>query len=169
MQSGRFNAFESHKDSVTTITSALISAIRQQYRLDWNGVHGVRHWARVRRNGLWLSQTTGADTVVVEIFAFLHDSCRLNEHRDPDHGPRAARFATELQPMLGLLDRQLEQLVTACHGHTAVGFSDDPTVATCWDADRLDLWRVGIRPDPIRMNTAMAKTAGFMVRCGGES
>ena len=22
----------------------------------------------------------------------------------------------------------------------------DPTIGTCWDADRLDLWRVGITP-----------------------
>ncbi len=143
----------------------LVSTIRQQYRLDWYGVHGVRHWARVRRNGLWLAETTGADTVVVELFAFLHDSCRLNEHQDLEHGPRAALFVEELQPLLRLSDKRLELLVAACRDHTVIQFSDDPTIATCWDADRLDLWRVGIDPDPARMNTPQARAAEFMARC----
>ena len=29
---------------------------------------------------------------------------------------------------------------------------------TCWDADRLDLGRVGIRPDPRRLFTAAARS-----------
>lgn len=33
----------------------------------------------------------------------------------------------------------------------------DPTIATCWDADRLDLLRVGIRPDPARLVTEAAR------------
>ena len=33
----------------------------------------------------------------------------------------------------------------------------DITVQTCWDADRLDLGRVGIRPDPRRLCTAAAR------------
>jgi uncharacterized protein len=33
----------------------------------------------------------------------------------------------------------------------------DNTIQTCWDADRLDLGRVGIVPDPSRLCTAAAK------------
>jgi hypothetical protein len=33
----------------------------------------------------------------------------------------------------------------------------DVTIQTCWDADRLDLGRVGIRPDPARMGTEAGK------------
>ena len=32
------------------------------------------------------------------------------------------------------------------------------TVQVCWDADRLDLGRVGIRPDPDRLCTNTAKS-----------
>ena len=34
---------------------------------------------------------------------------------------------------------------------------DDITVKVCWDADRLDLSRVGITPNPKKMCTATAK------------
>ena len=34
---------------------------------------------------------------------------------------------------------------------------DDVTIQTCWDADRLDLWRIGIEPRPEYLYTEMAK------------
>jgi hypothetical protein len=37
----------------------------------------------------------------------------------------------------------------------------DVTVQTCWDADRLDLGRVGIVPDPARLCTAAAKESAM--------
>jgi uncharacterized protein len=33
----------------------------------------------------------------------------------------------------------------------------DITIQTCWDADRLDLGRVGTTPDPARLCTAAAR------------
>jgi hypothetical protein len=33
----------------------------------------------------------------------------------------------------------------------------NPTLAVCLDADRLDLGRVGITPDPLRLSTATAR------------
>jgi uncharacterized protein len=35
--------------------------------------------------------------------------------------------------------------------------SNNITVQTCWDADRLDLGRVGIKPDPKRLFTEEGK------------
>jgi uncharacterized protein len=32
------------------------------------------------------------------------------------------------------------------------------TVQACWDADRLDLWRVGVTPDPLRLATQIARS-----------
>jgi hypothetical protein len=34
----------------------------------------------------------------------------------------------------------------------------EPTLAVCLDADRLDLGRVGIIPDPLRLSTVTAKS-----------
>ena len=140
------------------VTPDLLAAIRDQYVLDWEGIHGIRHWERVRDNGRRLAETTGADLVVVEYFAALHDSRRLNDARDLEHGPRAADFLRTLDPsLLPLTPDRVAVLAEACRTHTLGEETDDPTIATCWDADRLDLLRVGIRPDPRYLVTGAAR------------
>jgi uncharacterized protein len=136
----------------------LIDAIRDGYALSWHGIHGVFHWMRVRETGLRLAERTGANRQVVELFAYLHDSKRLNERRDPGHGARAAQFARTLQgSVLSLSDEHLERLAYACAYHTDGLTEADITVQTCWDADRLDLGRVGIRPQARYLCTPAAK------------
>ncbi len=136
----------------------LLGVLRAQFALDWKGIHGAGHWARVRRNGLRLAATTGASPRVVTLFAWLHDSRRLDDGRDPMHGPRAADLARMLRGHLfDLADADFERLVRACAGHTAGRWDEDVTVRTCWDADRLDLGRVGIMPDPAYLCTDAAR------------
>jgi len=72
------------------------AAVRQQYRLDWDGIHGFPHWERVRENGLRLAGLTGARTDVVELFAYFHDACRHNDNHDPEHGARGADLARNM-------------------------------------------------------------------------
>ena len=136
----------------------LLGAIRCQYRLSWHGIHGVGHWARVLDTGLRLASVTGADPEVVSLFALFHDACRANDGIDPDHGARGAGLAASLL-RAHFVGRpgQLRLLVRACCGHTDGTVEDDHTVATCWDADRLDLLRVGIRPSPHRLCTEAAR------------
>jgi uncharacterized protein len=120
--------------------------------------HGPAHWRRVEQNGLLLSTKTGADVLVVKLFALFHDSRRQNETSDDGHGARGAAYATELRGELFELDDSAFALLTeACIGHTDRDHSDDPTIGTCWDADRLDLGRVGIIPNPDLMSTAFGK------------
>jgi uncharacterized protein len=140
------------------VSSQLIQFLRQGFVLDWSGIHGAPHWARVRKNGLRLSELTGANPKVVEAFAFLHDSQRLNDGHDPHHGRRAAELARRLPTsLLDLTDPEMDLLATACEGHTRGAIEADITVCTCWDADRLDLGRVGIVPDPARLCTEAAR------------
>jgi len=94
-----------------------------------------------------IGRATGADLLVVELFAFLHDSKRLNEYDDPEHGGRAASYAKELNgKFFQLGDEQIEKLCHAMTFHSDGGIHADPTIQTCWDADRLDLGRVGKKP-----------------------
>ncbi len=138
----------------------LIAAIHNEYALPWNGTHGISHWTRVRENGLRLAPLTGADPHVVELFAYLHDSKRLNERRDPGHGARAADFVRTIQgSIIHLADENLERLIYACMFHTDGLIEADVTVQTCWDADRLDLGRVGIRPQARYLCTPAARDA----------
>lgn len=135
-----------------------LAFLRQHFRLDWRGIHGAPHWARVRLNGLLLARETGADTRVIECFAFVHDAERWDDNSDPEHGQRAAALAQDINAeYLGLNPAQLDLLITACAGHSKGYTCGDITVLTCWDADRLDLGRVGIRPDPFYLCTDVAK------------
>lgn len=128
------------------------------YTLPLLGVHGVAHWARVLENGRRIAEASGADPVVVELFAVFHDARRRNEGTDPNHGPRGAELARSLAPLLpALTDEQLDRLCTACEQHTHSLTHPDPTVRTCFDADRLDLARVGIIPDPLLLCTGAAR------------
>ncbi|MGC1273165.1 MAG: hypothetical protein WBC44_05620 [Planctomycetaceae bacterium] len=105
-----------------------------------------------------MAQETGADVEVVSLFAVLHDSRRENEGSDPDHGPRAARFAVKLHGnVFELDDRRFGLLQRACEGHTHERTHPDVTIQTCWDADRLDLGRVGILPHAEYLCTEVAK------------
>lgn len=140
------------------VIRGLVPHLRRQFKLDWRGIHGVSHWARVRQNGLYLCRSTGANVQVVELFAFLHDSCRQNDGHDPEHGARAADFAQSLHgSVFTLPDDEFTVLVEACQGHTHGRYSGNVTVQTCWDADRLDLGRVGIKPLAERLCTSAAK------------
>jgi uncharacterized protein len=136
----------------------VIQAVLEDYALPLYGDHGVTHWARVLENGLRLAGETGANADVVRLFAVLHDSRRVNEWTDPEHGPRAAAFAATLRGRLfDLSDREFLLLHRACSGHTHERTHPDVTVQTCWDADRLDLGRVGITPHPSRLCTDAAR------------
>jgi uncharacterized protein len=136
----------------------ILQAILAQYVLPWDGDHGIAHWARVLENGLRLAGETGADIQVVQLFAILHDSQRVNESLDPEHGPRAAAYALELRGLLfDLPDPAFRLLRRACAGHTYERTHPDVTIQTCWDADRLDLGRVGITPHPSHLCTEAAK------------
>ena len=144
---------------------SLLRFLRDQFRLDWHGIHGAAHWARVRVNGLAMAKANGARADVVELFALLHDSQRQHEGHDRRHGPRAADFVAGLNGDYFKLDSTgLEMLVYACRHHSDGMMEGDVTVQTCWDADRLDLARVGIWPDPDRLCTEAAREPLFLER-----
>ena len=85
----------------------------------------------------------------------LHDACREDEDRDPKHGQRAAAWVKRLD--LNLSREQKKKLDEAIRLHNEGHVSDDPTVGVCWDADRLDLPRVGIAPDVKLLSTKAAR------------
>jgi uncharacterized protein len=133
----------------------------RQFRLPIDSIHGMSHWRRVREIGMYLASLTNADTKVVALFSCIHDSQRDNEDDDPMHGVRAVRYARDLydRGLLKINEKQLEQLVFACANHSdRDAVSHDSTVQTCWDADRLDLYRLGETPDDNFLYTHAAKT-----------
>jgi uncharacterized protein len=127
--------------------NGLLKEILTQFRISKNGVHGPNHWARVRHHGLEIGSLVGADLLVVELFAFLHDSQRVDEYEDRKHGERAAEYAASLnQRYFDLTPSELDDLTHAIRFHSEGDVHRNATIQSCWDADRLDLGRVGIRP-----------------------
>lgn len=146
------------------ITPELIDYIKSTYRLNWDGLHGWSHWMRVCEIGLRIAEQNGANQDVVALFAFTHDMDRVSDGADPLHGPRAAkRIRAELQgTFFQLPEAELEQLTKAVALHTAGLIKADKTVQTCWDSDRLDLGRAGIRPAAHRLCTDEARDPALM-------
>jgi uncharacterized protein len=145
------------------IDQQLMKLIKATFVLNWRGVHGVPHWARVRLNGLLIARQNGANVRVVELFAFLHDVKREAEFNDPDHGARAAAFINTLpNNLLAITAQEKELLMHACEDHSKGKVEADLTVQTCWDADRLDLGRGGHRPNTDKLCTDVAKQAAFI-------
>ena len=56
-----------------------------------------------------------------------------------------------------ITDEETELLVDACKYHSDGLVEGDITIQTCWDADRLELGRVGIKPSPERLCTEFSK------------
>lgn len=140
------------------ITAEFLTTLRNSFTRDWNGIHGFFHWVRVRENGLYLAKMNGAKTSVIEYFAFFHDNQRLNDGDDPEHGKRASILINNFyKPLPGLSPQDMELLCEACEHHTSGFTQADITIQTCWDADRLDLMRIGIMPNTKYLCTSEAK------------
>ena len=148
----------------------IVHAILEAYTLPPNGTHGVSHWARVLENGFRLASETGGNVAVVQLFAIFHDSRRVNEGIDDGHGQRGADLALQLRGNLfDLTDDKFDLLHAACAGHTDGKTTADITIQTCWDADRLDLGRVGICPEPRWLCTDAAKRPDILKWADGRA
>lgn len=129
----------------------------QEFVLDrWklSPTHSISHWNRVFDNGMKLC-VNGVDPIVVQYFAYLHDSCRNDDWEDIQHGERAADWLPSIRSkyLKNLSEEQFTKLQIACRLHTTTHRTGDPTIDACFDADRLDLWRCDIKPEPSKMAT----------------
>lgn len=137
--------------------------LRSMFCLDWEGIHGPIHWGRVLKNGLLLAEKEGARKDVVTLFALFHDHQRLDEGLDREHGPRAADIISSYRGEYFEIDNEgLDLLIHAIRYHSDGMTEGDVTVRVCWDADRLDLGRVGIRPLAPYLCTNTAKDPIFL-------
>lgn len=140
-------------------------------------LHGWMHWLSVYRNAVVIAEvaklhTFGALdeemspdldlTAVAILFALFHDCRRHDEGPDETHGAfgAAALLSLVTRGVLPLLTEEVEAAAFACMAHTIVqNPSGDPAwkampddvqraAGMCLDADRLDLIRLGITPNP---------------------
>jgi uncharacterized protein len=124
----------------------LIFKVIKEAKLANSSIHGVGHWQRVERNGVYLCQFNHANIDVVRLFALFHDSKREDDYRDLEHGPRAEVYLRGIKDLVPLEPDHFEDLCIACRTHTVGKIPENETIATCWDSDRLEIGRVGIQP-----------------------
>jgi len=139
--------------------TALVDAVLSRAWRRESAWHGEMHWRCVAATGLELATADASvDRATVFCFGLLHDTRRLNETVDPGHGRRAARLAEELHAdgRLQLDGTHFTALLEALRLHSGGQVSPDPTIGTCWDADRLHLPRVSIVPNPALFSTRAA-------------
>ena len=142
--------------------SALLKRILPGYRLELDGLHGLNHWGRVWENGVRLAEETGINPGIPIYFALFHDSRRVSDGYDPEHGLRGAKLARKLREHIDLSPAEFDQLYYACEFHADGLTEADLEVQVCWDADRVDLGRVGIWPDRRLLCTSNAKSEQFL-------
>lgn len=143
-----------------TIVQRALPLVREVFALDFHdGIHGVAHWSRVWHHGKSMAAELDVNPRIPAWFAFLHDCQRENDDMDPEHGARAADFALKLrrQGLIGLNNHDFDALCFAMQKHSDGLTEADKAVQVCWDADRLDLGRVGIVPDPQYLCTTVAQ------------
>jgi uncharacterized protein len=142
---------------IPNVSEADIIEIRNFALKGWElgETHGLSHWQRVERNGIILSMDNGRlrndiNIKVVRFFAYLHDKCRLNDWADLEHGVRSAEMLATIRDTIlkDFTDEEVALLEKACRYHTTELRTGIPTIDVCFDADRLDLCRVGITPNP---------------------
>lgn len=153
------------------VPKKVIKKLKEQFFLDFESeMHGFSHWCRVLENGLIISSINGANKNVIIAFSLFHDLCRLTENReDIEHGLRASIVLEDFKDQINLTEEEFLTVVEACKNHSNAMKTDNKDIGTCWDADRLDLLRVGIYPDKKYLSTSIGNDSGLIVVCNSKS
>lgn len=142
----------------------LLGEARDGATLAHEPMHGELHWRGVAWAGLRVRELApGISPGVMVAFGLLHDCRRETDDWDPEHGERAALVAARSRPLKRLLGAEGRELVAeACRLHErGMTRREAPAIGACWDADRVNLVRLGFRLDP-RYFTILSREDGSL-------
>jgi uncharacterized protein len=153
-----FNEQNAIKDFFEIIPEEVLKKIIDEFYIKDSFIHGTPHWSRVFYYGHLLSELNDYDKENIAFFSIFHDSKRLNDHEDPEHGLRGAEFFKTFDKIIKIKPEQKEIIYEACKVHNYLKQSDSLEVGLCLDSDRLDLWRVGVNPHDDYLHINHSKT-----------
>jgi len=146
------------EDIYNVIPKDVLLEIFENFELDIkDGIHGFYHWSRVIDNGLYIAKNNNANKNIIIAFGIFHDIKRENDDEDPEHGYRGGLLIEKYKNKINLNENELKKTIEACSGHTNILHHSDLDISTCWDADRLDLYRVGVYPNAEYLNNEFSK------------
>jgi hypothetical protein len=93
-----------------------------------------------------LAHEYGADPLSAVVAAYCHDTGRIDDTKDPEHGKRSWQRCAEVVS-LRFPTVSLEVMRLAIEDHPLGNTSNVPLIASLWDADRIDLMRFGSELD----------------------
>ena len=119
-------------------------------------LHGISHLRRVAILSGRLANAVGEDVESAIVMGFLHDCARRNDKNDIDHARDSEVLAR------GLIERfyshlDVDRICEAIAGHADGDVTSDPFTGCLWDADRLELKRIGRTIDLDLLSTKVAK------------
>jgi len=119
-------------------------------------IHGFPHLERVAILSGRLADALGEDVESAVVMGFLHDSARRDDRGGPGHAHDSAVLARRL---LGRFypDMDADRICDAIERHADGETTADPLTACLWDADRLELKRLGRTIDTDLLSTEAAK------------
>lgn len=127
-------------------------------------IHGMSHLRRVAILSGRLAVAVGEDVESAVVMGFLHDSARKNDGNDIEHAHDSAILARELlERFYPSLDA--DRICEAIAGHADGKVTSDPLTACLWDADRLELKRIGRTIDLGLLSTETARRLIRINRC----
>jgi uncharacterized protein len=138
-------------------------ALEARLPLGESPVHGYEHARRVGLFAEILAWQYGADMFAAVVAAYCHDCARENDGPDPGHGARSwQRCAGVLRDLFPGLP--MKALRLAIEDHSLGSTTQAPLIASLWDADRIDLMRLGYELDPLRFSRPEALRLADLMR-----
>lgn len=142
-----------------------------------SALHGVAHWTRVHRYGLLLADTlelSSTQKIAIALFGWTHDLARTNDGGGNQHSIDGADYVVDVtNTLFSNFPRDTLDIVRCAIYYHSDGMTAEEalyqhslkdnltwsrddilnTLGCCWDADRLDLLRLGIAPQESKMST----------------
>jgi len=120
------------------------------------GLHGLSHLRRVAILSGRLASATGEDVEAAVVMGFLHDGARTDDKGGNGHAHDSAVLARQLLKMF-YPHLEADRICDAIARHADGEVTGDTLTACLWDADRLELKRIGRTIDLDLLSTRVAK------------
>lgn len=119
-------------------------------------IHGIPHLRRVAVTAGRIAASIGEDIESAVVAGFLHDCARSDDAGGTRHAHDSAILAKKLLSMY-YPHLDAAHLCDAISRHADGKTTKDLLIGCVWDADRLDLRRLGIEVDPDLLCTSIAR------------